>query len=570
MATVSSTTSATPSAAAVTSSQTSSSVDRSGLSVDDVVTAKVQPYLDKIDAINTTVTSNQAKVTAYQDMQQLLTNLQNAVDALRDPANSSTDVFNQRSATLTSSDTSVSASNLMSVTVDPGTDAASHTVTVSQLASAERLSSNSVTSRTTALGESGTFSIGESGKTAANVTITADMSLNDIVTAINNNKSTTGVTASVVAISGSNYKLVLTGADTNQTINMSTSSGTALSDLGVTQSDGSTAANVLQQAQPALLTVDGVSGIERDTNTVDDVIDGVTMNLTEADAGATVTVAIGNDTSSVSSAIQTFAESYNAWREFVSQNQATNTDGTASTSATLFGDSTLRSVSTDIDSALTSIVGSTSLGAIGISVNANNELDIDTATLMTALSTNFSAVQTLFSYTAATSSDDLSLVSHGSSTYVGNFTMNVTADSSGNITGATATDANGNTTALTYSGHIISGATGSAYAGLQFSFSGTTSESISVTANQGIADKMYQISNQAADSNIGSVQQLVSTIQTQDATLQSQASDLQVQANTYYNHLLDYYGRLEASISQADQTATLLQSLLTFNNSSTG
>jgi len=565
MASVSSTSSAT-----VSSSQSSSSVDRSGLTVDDVVTAKVQPYLDRIDSINSTISTNETKVSAYEDMQKLLTNLENAADALRDPLDSSTDVFNMRSATLTSSDASVTASNVMSVSVDAGTTTGTHTVTVTQLAQSERIASNSISSRTDALGYSGTFTIGESGKSSATIDVTSDMSLNDIVTAINKNTSTTGVTASLVAVTSSTYKLVLTGADTNQTIDMSTSSGTVLSDLGITGSDGSTAANVLQEAQPAILTVDGVSGIERDTNEIDDVIDGVTMDLTAASPDTTITMTIGNDTSSVSNAIETFVESYNAWRQFVAQNQATNSDGTASSSATLFGDSTLRSIATQIDSSLTSIIGSTSLGAIGISVNSDNELEIDSDTLNTALSSNFDAVQKLFSYTASTSSTDLKLVAHGSSTYSGSFTINVTTDSSGNITGATATDSNGNTTALKYSGSVISGVSGTAYEGLQFSFSGTQPESITVNASQGIADTIYQASDAAADTSTGSIQKLISTLQETDDTLTSKASDLQTQANNYYNYLLDYYGRLEAKISAANQEADLLKQMLSLESSSSG
>lgn len=551
----------------ITSGQSSSSVDRSGLSLDDVIDAKLQPYINQIDTVQNSITSNQTKVTAYQDMQQLLINLENSLDALRDPIDSTTDVFNMRAATLTSSDASITAANVMSVTVDPGTDEGSHSVQVEQLAQVERIGSGTQTSRTTALGESGTFSIGESGKTAANVTITADMTLNDVATAINAQKSTTGVTATIVAVTGSTYKLVLTGADTNQTIDMSTSSGTVLSDLGITDTDGTTVptTSVLQDAKPALLTVDGVA-LQRDTNDIDDAIDGVTMNLTAVTGDSTITVNVGNDTTSVSDAIQTFATSYNAWRTFVSQNQATNSDGTASSSATLFGDSTLRQVSTAIDSALTSLVGSTSLGAIGITVNANNELDIDTTTLNTALQSNFSGVQQLFSYTATTSNSDLRLTGHGDSTYSGSFTVNVTTDANGNLTGATATDSNGNTTALQVSGRLIEGRSGTAYDGLIFAFSGDQSESITVNASQGIADQMYQVSDQAGDPNLGSVQSLISDLQTTDNTLTSNMNDLQSEANNYYTYLLNYYGTLESSISEANQTSTLLQQMMALDS----
>lgn len=556
------------STASVTSSQTSSSVDRSGLSVDDVVTAKIQPYLDRIDSITQTISGNESKVSAYEDMQKLLTNLETAVDALHNPSNAASDVFEMRSATLSSSSSTVSADDLLSADVDAGTESGTHTVAVSQLATAERISSSSLTSRTDALGYSGTFTIGESGKSSAQITMTADMSLDDLVTAINSNKSSTGVTASIVAVSGSSYKLVLSGADTNQTIAMSTSSGTALADLGITGSDGTTAANVLQAAQPAIVTVDGVAGIERDTNSIDDIIDGVTLNLTTADPATTVSVKIGNDTSSASDAITSFVTAYNAWRSFVAQNQATTSSGAAASGATLFGDGTLRAISTSIDSSLTSFIGSTSLGAIGITVNSDNNLEIDSDTLSTALSDNFDSVKKLFSYTGESSSGDLSLVAHGTSTYVGTFTLNVTTDASGNITAASATDANGQVTALNYSGTSIIGVKGTAYEGLQFAFTGKQSESMTVSTSQGIADKLYQISNQADDTSGGTVQALIDSIKSQDDDLQSRATSLQTTADTYYNHLLDYYGRLESRISEANQTADLLKALVSYDTGS--
>jgi flagellar hook-associated protein 2 len=314
--------------------------------------------------------------------------------------------------------------------------------------------------------------------------------------------------------------------------------------------------------------VDGVTDIERDTNDISDVIDGVTLNLAEADPSTTVTVKIGNDTTSITDAIGTFVDAYNAWRSFVAQNQATNSDGTAASGTTLFGDATLRALSTTIDSTLTSYIGTTSLGAIGITVNSDNELNVDSTTLSTALSDNFDAVKKLFSYTADTSSSGLSLVAHGSNATIATFTMNITTDTAGKITGATATDSAGNTTSLAYSGSSITGLAGTAYEGLQFAFTGSQSESIAVSTSQGIADKLYQISSQADDTASGTIQSLIDSIKSQDDDLQSRATTLQTSANTYYNRLLDYYGRLESRISEANQMADLLKELVSYDTGS--
>ncbi len=559
---------ASVSSAAAVSAQTSSSINRSGLTVDDVVTAKVQPLLNQIDTINASISANQTKVSAYQDMQNLLVNLQNAANTLRAPLSSTPDVFNARAASL-SSNSSVSASQILSADVASGTATGSHKITVQQLATVERLGSSNQASRTNALNLTGGFTIGESGKTAATISVTADMSLNDIANAINKQTGTTGVSASVITISSSSsnpqYMLVLTGADTDQQIQMSTTSGNVLSSLGVTGSDGATAASVLQSAQPALLTVDGVPGIQRSTNDISDIIDGVTLHLTQSDPNTSITLQINNDTTSIQNAIQTFTQAYNAWRSFVAQNQATQTDGTAASGATLFGDSTLRSISTQIDSALTSYIGGISLGAIGITLNADNNLQIDSGSLSTALTNNFDQVRQLFEYTASASSPDLTLTNHGNSTYVGTFTMNVTTDSNGNVTGATATDGLGNTVPLIYNGNVISGPTGSAYAGLQFNFTGSSSESITVNTSQGLADQIYQLSANASNTTSGSVQTIVDGLNSQDSTLQARASEIQIQANNYQTFLLDQYGRLESSISQANQMQSILTQLMGYD-----
>ena len=563
MATVSSTSS-------VTTATTSSSVERSGLSYDDVVTAKVQPLLDQIDTIDTKISDNETKIASYEDMQALVQNLANAVDVLRNPPDQSTDVFNSRAATLTASGSS-DAEDLLSVDVDSGTATGKHTVVVEQIATAERISSDSQSSRADALGLSGTFTIGEESETAVSITVDTDDSLDDIVSAINAQTATTGVTASIIAVSTSStdpqYKLVLTANDTNQEINLTTTSGTILSDLGVTDSDGSTAANVLQGAQPAILTVDGVAGIQRDTNEIDDVIDGVTLDLTEADPDTTVTINITNDTEDAEAAIEDFVDAYNSWREFVAENQATDTDGTASDDAILFGDSELRSLSLSIDSALNSFINSVSLGAIGLTLNSDNELEIDSDTLEAALSDDFSSVESLFEYQISTSSTNLTAISHNSSTYEGTITLNVTTDADGNITDVSGTDANGDAVDFTYSGSTIKGTTGSAYAGLVFKWTGSASETVTISTSNGIASQLYELTSDAADTSTGSIQTIINNLEEQDDTLTAKATALQTQADNYATFLLDQYGTLEASISQANQMADILQLLMDYDTS---
>src|SRR5262245_60022674 len=102
-------------------SQTSYSVARSGLTTDEAVEAAYQQRLSRADTIDSQITANKAKVSAYQDMQSLLQSLEDSLAKL-DDGTASDDAFAARSAELTSS-SSTSADSLMSATIASGTAA---------------------------------------------------------------------------------------------------------------------------------------------------------------------------------------------------------------------------------------------------------------------------------------------------------------------------------------------------------------------------------------------------------------------------------------------------------------
>ena len=542
------------------STQTSYSENRSGLTVDDVVEVAVQARLDRADTIDAKITDNETKISAYQETQSRLQDLEDSLKVLSDPSDSS-NVFEERSATLTSS-SDASASSLMSVTVDSGTDTGPHEVEIAQLATAQRLGSAYQSSRTDELGYDGTLTVGADGSDTADIAVTSDMSLEDVRDAVNEASDTTGVTASIITVSSSQYMLVLTAADTNKEISLS-GSGIAES-LGLLNADGSYG-NELQAAQPAIVNVDGVDGIERDSNDIDDIIDGVTLHLTKAEPGTTITVGIDSDTGSIESAIQDFVSAYNAWRNWVIQNQSTNSDGTAADTAYLYGDSTFRSISAQLGGILGNMVDGHSLSELGLTLDSDNKLELDTTTLENFLSSDLSAAQGLLEYSATTSSSDLKLTSHDGASYSGSFTLDIATDADGNITGASV---DGDDSLFTVDGNKIEGAAGTIYAGLTFYYSGTDSKSVSVDVSQGLGDQLYQVTDAAANSDTGSLQSLVDNLDTQDTTLQSESDRIREQAEDYRSYLLDYYGRIEANISLANQTADILKTLMDSENSS--
>jgi len=560
--TVSSVSSSTSSTASTGATTNPADIDWTAL-IDEMVAARTAAAV----SIETEITDNQTKITTYQQMQSLLSSLESAADVLADPSNTSTlsgNMFLARSATLTSSG-DASAASLIGVTLDNGAATGSYTLQVNQLAEAEQVGSSAVSSETTALGRSGVLSLAAADGTAADITIDSSMSLSDVVSAINDQSSTTGVQASIVEVSGSSYEMVLTTTSTGQAITASAVSGDdVLSELGVTDSAGDFA-NELQTAQDAVITLDGMS-ITRSTNTISDVLSDVTFDLyTTTPSGSTITMDVGVDTSQVESALDSLVTAYNSYRDFVIAQEATDsTTGTAASTAILFGDETLQDVSAQLENALNTSVGGLSLGSLGLSFNSSNELSLDSSTLESILSSNLSGVEQLLGFTATTSSSDLTVGTYGSAA-PSSFTLDVSVDSSGNPSSASV---GGDSSLFTIDGSEIVGNSGTAYAGFVFNYSGDTSQSIDVSLSYGIASLLHSTAASAADGTTGAVQAMISGLEDDDTTLQSTVDDIDTAAATYQAQLTAQYANYEAAISEAESTQSYLTALLSSSSSS--
>jgi flagellar hook-associated protein 2 len=545
-------TDAVSSTTTTTTSSVSYSQNRNDFDTDSLVEAAVADRLARADTLETKVTTNETKIAAYEEMQTLLLAMQDSLQALRaDPSSSGQedDVFLNRTGYLTS-DTSTSADTLLSVTVEDGTDLGSHEIEILQVAKAERLGGTSQSSRSDDADMEGSFTIGGTA-----FTVTADMSLDEIVDTINSETSNTGVKASVIKVSDDEYMMVLTGTETNAEITLADTSGTVLQDLGLIDENGDKA-DILQAAQPARVKIDGVT-IERDSNEIDDAIDGITLTLYKAESGNTMTLEVDNSLSDIKTQVETLVETYNALRDFILLNQTTSSDGSADENAVLFGDSILRSVSTQLQEALTASVDEASLATLGLSFDEQNYLELDEDTLDDALLNDLDSIQSLFSFQAETSSGNLSLLRHGDGPESADFTMDITVTDGA----VSAVSVGGDTSLFTVSGSRIIGAEGSIYEGLTFVFTGDATQSIDVSVSQGIADRMWQAVETVADENDGQLAEQITTLEDSNSDLEDRITTIEANAETYRSYLLDKYARIEAKLAEAQSVLDLLEAL---------
>jgi flagellar hook-associated protein 2 len=227
-----------------------------------------------------------------------------------------------------SSDPSIVALTSASSSATPGT----HTIVVNSLASTSSGYLAAITNASDTLAGSITIQVGSG--TAQTVDVGTNDTLSGLAAAINS--AGIGVTASVLTdANGSRLSLVsgTSGASGNLTVSSAVTDSTTATALAYTAA--AAGAN-------ASLTVDGVS-VSAASNTVSTVIPGVTFQLlapspVTSGTPETIQVQIVNDTSAVTSALESFASDYNAVIGAINAQEQNSSSGTAEP---LFGTPTL-------------------------------------------------------------------------------------------------------------------------------------------------------------------------------------------------------------------------------------
>ncbi|WP_266171293.1 flagellar filament capping protein FliD [Dyella subtropica] len=349
----------------------------SGLNVTQIVTALVNArQAPQQGQINTHTKQTNDLLNGLSSLSSALTPLQAALTKL---AAGST--FSSYAASLSTSSVGT-ASTLSNAT--PG----NYALNVTQLATAQKRTSDSYVSGT-AVG-AGTLNIAV-GSSSVSISVSATASLSDIATAINQASGNPGVTASVVNGSAGS-QLMVSSSKTGIANGFSISAGSG-SSAGL-----ATLANKLNtagsnEALDAQLTIDGIA-VDSATNTVTGALNGVTLNL--AATGSTRLV-VTQDNSGPQAAVQAFVDAYNGYAGTVAQ--LSSYDKTSGTAGVLLGDTTLGSLQRQMSGVLGSAVPGNSIGtlaSLGITRKADGSMALDTGKLTAALNANPNAVSSLF------------------------------------------------------------------------------------------------------------------------------------------------------------------------------
>jgi flagellar hook-associated protein 2 len=401
---------------------------------------------------------------------------------------------------------------------------------------------------------SGTFTLSYGGYTTSAINYNA--SISDIQTAIN---ALPSVQSGDITVSGDAL---------NGTGNLTFTFKNTLGDVSSILIDSSNLSGSLAVTEQTK----GVDEwISRSSNTVDNVLSGVTFYLHDVTDSSGEQITLTRDTASVQQKLSSLVSAYNTVASFIKDNTAYNSQ--TKTAGVLMGDYTVTTVNnqlytTLVDSAkgfLTDIDSFLMPGQIGLQFDKDGVLSLDTNAFNNAVSTDYMGVLALIGANKTGSSDSNTIKFYQASskyTSAGEYDVRVTI-SGGQIVSAQIKSIDDTTWRdAVYSDNIVTG-NGSfddngdpVYPenGLQFSIDlshdGTYNATVDV--KQGFAGTLKDALDRVTASTTGSLSIEQSSIDDTIKSLQDRIDEENTRLDKKQQQLVNRFARLE-------QTLTLLQ-----------
>jgi len=275
-----------------------------------------------------------------------------------------------------------------SASAGPGAAVGDYQVEVLALATAHKTSTGAYAASDTAVG-TGTLTI-TSGEASFEIEIdSGNNTLAGIRDAINKATDGKGVTATIInADDGAHLVFTATETGIANELSISASGG----DGGLAAMTNATAMTELAAANDALVKV---NGFERSSasNSIDDMLEGVTLTLTRAAPGTTQDFSVSSDASPLRGAAKGLVSAYNAALDAIAK--TTKYDPTSNIAAALNGDAMVRGISRDFRDQVSS--ATTDLKALGITSDKDGKLTLDEAAFDKAIAENPAPATRLFS-----------------------------------------------------------------------------------------------------------------------------------------------------------------------------
>ena len=349
-------------------------------------------------SLNRSKEQKSAEISAYSALKYDVENLISKFRSLDDAA----ELLSSEASSTDESKVKVSA-------VTGSAKAGTHSITISALATQQINISNSYSASSQSLNGGASFDLSITDSDG-NVNIVSISDGNDnpagIVAAINS--ASAGVSATLLAVNAdsSEYRIVLSGDATGSENSFVVSTSLDDADLGfhdATNGNNEQSGGVYSQqlAVNAAFTMDGVS-LERASNSVGDVLDGVTLDLVGVSTAGVTKIDVDKTTTQLKSKLQDVVAAYNSVKLSLQEASNPESDDEIIGGALANDFAAVRQVRTVLYRAITqdSSTVSGSIGAlrdIGIEITRSGDLTFNENKFDTVMSTNASDVSTMLS-----------------------------------------------------------------------------------------------------------------------------------------------------------------------------
>ena len=338
--------------------------------------------------INNKIDDQSRKVSGYSALMLSLRSVKTAFQNLNDKTDFS------------AAQASVANTALLTASASSAAVPGRHTIEVRQLASQQRSAMGSFASASTALNNGSALSVSLTINSVAQSSISVTTATpQGVVDAIN--AADQGVTAQLLDTgdgSSNPFRIVLTGtmgADGVFSLSSDDGSGSEVAELALDASH-------LQTATDAIVDVNGLR-MYRSSNTVDDAIPGVYIDLQSASIGSPTELRVTRDTTTIKENIKNLVSAYNlAIEDMDVLTGARSEDETDVYSGSLARDSAVTRIKSQLRTMFmadsTTPSGTmTAFRDIGLDIDQYGVMSIVDTTLDTALNDSFDDVVTMFS-----------------------------------------------------------------------------------------------------------------------------------------------------------------------------
>lgn len=333
---------------------------------------------------------------------------------------------------------------------------------------------------------------------------------------------------------------------------------------------------VIQQGQRLKVNLDGQL-VERNTNSVSDLLTGVTLSCYKAEVGTEITVSVERDSAGVQAEIMGFLNSYNDIAEFIKKQTAYDpSTGVPSADAALARSSVVRGLNEWFQSNLrVSAYGSSggtavkTLGDMGITIDQDpssptkGEILVDQAKLTKVIQSDPNAVRQVFAMVPTTGSGRLSVVGFNKDTALGSggsyrftFTPAVAATPA---TGAFFE--NGTPQSIVKNGDVFTVTSGSAK-GLVLLMTGSEALDTSVSLGNGIGSRVFGRMTSLLAADTGDIDVELKSIGESSVAIQGRITALKERMARERENLLARFTRMESALSKMNSVKQQITSIV--------